>query len=117
MEKNEQSVLKAFWEKQAEEARDEIARGGENDHLDPYTLVEFVSTSNGKGRNRRTRAREVTLVRAASGQTYAVKTDVPHNALDMTAELAAGAEYREGLPAWEWFIKRLRNRPKRKRKK
>lgn len=117
MKKKERAALEKFWEQQAAEAREEVATGGENDHLAPYTLIEFVSESNGRGRKKRSRLREVTLVRAASGQTYSVKTDVSHNALDMTAELAAGAEYRDGLSAWEWFINRLRNRPQRKRKK
>lgn len=115
--KTERQIMDDFWDKQAEEAREEVAMSGENDYLDPYHLVEFVSESNGKGRKKRNRPREIILIKSASGHTYSVKNDVPNSLLDRTAELAAGAEYRDGLTAWEWFINRLRNRPQIKRKK
>lgn len=109
MNKKQRAELERFWQNQSKQARSELSRQGENDHLDGYRLVEFVSSSAGRGK-KRSRLKEIMLVVSGSGKVYSVKPDVPHNGLDTTAELAAGSEYRDGLSAWEWFIQRLRNR-------
>lgn len=107
-ESKRRAVLIAFWDGALKEERRE-ARKHDRVHQN-FSLREFLSYSNGKGRKRRKSPKEVSLVIInATGRAVLLK-DVPTKRLDVLVEEAIGGELFDKTTAFEEFIKRLKAR-------